>query len=108
MKNERVMKEYWNGQNDAGFSMVFTNEMKCHYAENISQVVFHWQPNTVTDKVSLLKFSVAHKQIKIDMESGPIDALDFYNLANQYIPDSDTELLIKKIKDIPKILPTKN
>ena len=30
MKNERVMKEYWNGQNDAGFSVVFTNEMNRH------------------------------------------------------------------------------
>lgn len=108
IKHEYIMKEYWEGQEKSEFHMVFTNEMNRNYADNIGQVVFYWQPNTVTDKVSLFKFLVAHKQIKIDMESGPVDALDFYNLANQYIPDSDTELLIKKIKDIPKMLPTKN
>lgn len=94
-----VEKRYWTGR-DVKWHLVFKEDMNRAYAENISSVIYYWKPSEVVDKVSLFKFLVAHKQIVIDMESHAIDALEFFELANDFIKDDDVSVLISSLQTL--------
>lgn len=94
-----IERMYWEGR-DVSWNLIFTKEINRSLAENIANIVYFWQPNTITDKVSLFKFLLAHKQIEIDIETHPIDALEFSMLARDYISDEQTESLIGYVKNL--------
>ena len=97
MKNEFVIKRYWDGQN-VPFHIVFTDEMNRVFAENIQRYVYYWDPINVVDKISLFKFLIAHKMIEIYLESEVLDSLCDYTLANEYISDQRCKELINIIR----------
>ena len=81
-----IEKQYWQGR-DVEWNLVFTDEMNRILAENISEIVYYWNPETVTDKVSLLKHLIARKKISIDLESHPVVPAEYSFLADKYISD---------------------
>lgn len=104
LKKLWIERKYWIGQG-VEWTQVYRDEMNRAYADNISAVVYYWQPSTVTDKVSLFKFLVAHKQLEIDMKSHPIDALEFHTLANEYITDEAEPALLSAVRALPEHSP---
>ena len=101
IKNVWIQKKYWNGlPKPVQFFQVFTVDMNRVYAENIARVVQYWWPETVTDKVSLYLFMLAHKKIEVDMKSDPLDDIMLCELANSTFTDSQYFSLSKKIKEL--------
>ncbi len=87
-KNVFLQKIYWD-EADVRFRQVYTDEMNRGLFENIRRVVAYWNPEEVTDKVSLLMHYVAHKQIQIDMETKIIDMVSFIKIADRLISDNN-------------------
>lgn len=103
VKNVFIMKIFCEKAN-MKFKQVYTEDMNRAYAENIQRIVQYWNPNTVTDKVSLFKFMLAHKKIEIDLESDVIDVVTFKEMADTAISDKDLPFLMEKINMIREAL----
>ena len=82
------------------YAIPFKNEMSRSYAENIAQLAYYWKPETPTDKVSLFKFLVAHKQIENDIQIHPVMPTEYKALADKYIPDKDFPSLLGTVGGI--------
>lgn len=79
------------------FHQVYTEDINRVYAENLSRIVYYWNPEAVEDKVGLFKFLLAHKYIRIDLESDVIDVVMFRKMADEAITDEQYSILMKKI-----------
>lgn len=86
------------------FSPVYTEGMNKAYAQNIMRIVQYWHPETVEDKVSLFKFMLAHKFIKINLKSDVIDVVTFKGLADEAISDNQLPELLKQVEEMKKTL----
>lgn len=104
IKNVWIQKAYWNGlKKPVEFRQVFTVDINRNYAENIARIVLYWRPDTVTDKVSLYMFLLAHKK-DIDLKSAPLDDHKLCELANSTLNNYQYQSLMRKINNLKAML----
>ena len=63
-----IEKEYWS-RHGVKFRVVFGQELNKVLAQNIETCMAFYQPWYVSDEESRLKYLIAHKEIRIDMET---------------------------------------
>lgn len=102
IENLYIMKTYCESVG-IPFHQVYTEDLNRTYAENLSRIVYYWNPDTVKDKVGLFKFLIAHKYIQIDLESDVIDVVTFRKMADDAISDEQYRELMKKINDLKQV-----
>ena len=103
IENLYIMKTYCESVG-IPFHQVYTEDLNRTYAENLSRIVYYWNPDTVEDKVGLFKFLLAHKYIQIDLESDVIDVVKFRKMADDAISDEQFPELLKKINALKKTI----
>lgn len=74
-----IEKEYWK-QHGAAFRIVFGNELNSALARNIEACMAFYDHRYVTDDESLLKYLIAHKEIRIPLDK---EILNFVKLAKE-------------------------
>lgn len=102
IENLYIMKTYCESVG-IPFHQVYTEDLNRTYAENLSRIVYYWNPDTVEDKVGLFKFLIAHKYIQIDLESDVIDVVTFRKMADDAISDEQYRELMKKVNDLKQV-----
>ena len=103
IENVYIMKIYCESVG-IPFHQVYTEDLNRTYAENLSRIVYYWNPNTVEDKVGLFKFLLAHKYIRIDLETDVVDPVKFRKLADDAISDEQYPDLMKKINNLKRAM----
>lgn len=71
LERVKIEQEYWQ-RHGAAFCLVFRNELNRVYAKNVETVMAFYDPGFVSDEEDMLKFLIAHKMIRVDMEAEPI------------------------------------
>ena len=106
MKNIWLEKQFWQSQeNPPDYRIVFEKELNTVLAQNICRIVYYWQPESVTDKVSLFYFLAAHKKIAIpDFETESLTPYRSKELADQYISDRGLDKKIEQAQEMAKLL----
>ena len=99
VENVYIMKLYCESVG-IPFHQVYTDKINRAYAENISRILYYWDPDVVEDKVGLFKHLLAHKCIEIDLESDVIDVLQFRRMADEAISDEQYLLHMEKINGV--------
>lgn len=99
IENLYIMKTYCESVG-IPFHQAYTEDINRVYAENLSRIVYYWNPDAVDDKVGLFKFLLAHKYIRIDLESDVIDVVMFRKMADEAITDEQYPILMKKINEL--------
>lgn len=104
VRNVWMQMAYWEGLRPrVAFNQVYTNiNINRTYAENIARIVQYWHPETVTDKVSLYMFLLAHKKIETDLKTNPLDDITLRRQAEMAISDCHYPALMQKLGDLMK------
>ena len=68
---------YWNLKGTE-YRRVYKDELNPTLADNIRRVFSYYDPNTVTDEITMVKHLIAHKQIIVDMNK-PINYSQILN-----------------------------
>ncbi|MCC8127215.1 MAG: TnsA endonuclease N-terminal domain-containing protein [Clostridiales bacterium] len=92
---QRIEMSYWK-LNQIPFQIVFGDEMNHVLASNIAVVTSFYDTCTVNTPQSFLLWLLAHKYIKVDMESMP---LDFPALMEEYL--GSPEKIAQQMRVIP-------
>ena len=71
LERQKIEQEYWS-RHGAEFKIVFRTDLNSGYARNVETVMAFYNPRFVHSEEDMLKYLVAHKKIRIDMEAGPV------------------------------------
>lgn len=93
---QRIEMSYWK-RNKTPFKIIFGDELNKAYVSNIAAVTSFYDIRTVNTPQSFLLWLLAHKYIKVDMESAP---LDFPALMEEYL--SSPEQIARQLQVIPE------
>lgn len=93
LERQKIEQEYWK-RHGADFRLVFREDINRKYSKNVENVMAFYDPQSVTSEEDMLKYLVAHKIIRVDMEHG---AVPYAKLVKDY-PDIKT--IFSKVKDM--------
>ena len=83
LKNIAIEERYWQLKN-IELEVILADSLNKILADNIKQVIRYYDPLKIQNKVDYVKYLIAHKILKVDMET---NYLNFPKLARQYLPD---------------------
>ena len=71
LERQKIEQEYWR-RHGAEFKIVFRTDLNPVYTRNVEAAMAFYDPRFVNSEEDMLKYLVAHKKIRIDMENGPV------------------------------------
>ncbi|MCD7763000.1 MAG: TnsA endonuclease N-terminal domain-containing protein [Lachnospiraceae bacterium] len=93
---QRIEMSYWK-LNKIPFKIIFGDELNKTFVSNIATVTSFYDIKTVNTPQSFLLWLLAHKYIKVDMESA---SLDYPALTEEYL--SSPEKIARQLSAIPQ------
>ena len=88
----KVDKLYWEENYGIPVKGLFGDEMNDIYVNNVKNIMHFWDPSSITNKVSMLKFLLAHHVIEVPLGH---DYIRFGDLAKMFDVEALYEAYIK-------------
>ena len=102
MEHLLIEATYWESIG-VPYHIKYRDDINKTLSLNIQRVVYFWNLSSVYEKVGLFKHLIAHKIIRIDMETKTITSPMFRKLADGYIPDGNVIPIIEALQKNEKI-----